>query len=772
MWVAMVLILALPSWAQDDLSKLHGGTGGLWLPVNLQKYNAEEMPAMGLEIPVDSVYHPEGEDLSDAVVRLNGGSCTAEAISGSGLLFTNHHCAFDMVAELSTEENDILTTGFWAYERGEEIPLEGATASFLIRSEDVTKRVLADPNQMEAVIAKIEAEATEGTDYEAEVKPVFHGSEYYLFVYETFRDIRLAGIPPVAIGKYGYDQDNWVWPRHTGDFAMLRVYANADNEPADYSTDNKPYKPRHHFPISIAGVEKDEFTIVMGYPGSTQRYLTSYAIEQELVQNNPDRIELMGDVAEIMDATMEANNSDRIKLEGSYAGLMNAYKYYIGQTTMLDRYDIVGQKAEAEAAFQEWVNQDATRKEKLGSLLNEMEDAYDQIAPFERFYNHLVYSTVHPDVAPKGTFYSYSQLGSLRQALGSGQDLAIVEATDALKAGLDDYFESMVLAADQEIFIASFLNLYENLPEEMHPDIFAEIASGVMAGTEEPVEEVVVEVIEEEPKKKRRWWQRKNQEEEVVAVEEVVIEEIDLMADMSLEERVRNWTEEAYAVALATDRDRLEEFLANPSGATLQADPLVRFSTEMITAYVYQVARPYNTISQELEDLQQTYLASLREMYPEKNFYPDANSTMRVSYGTVQPYRPRDGVIYQYYTTLAGAIEKENEAPEDPDYYIPPKIRELYDAKDYGPYGDDELVTCFITTCQSSGGSSGSPALNGKGELVGILFDGNWEAMTSDIYPIPSLTRSIVVDVRYVLFVIDKFAGATNLIEEMTIVTE
>ena len=778
LWLALALVLALPAWAQKDLSQMHGGTGGLWLPVNLQKYNVEEMKAMGLEIPVDSVYHPEGDDLSDAVVRLNGGSCTAEAVSGTGLLFTNHHCAFDMVAELSTEENDLLTNGFWAYERGEEIPLEGATASFLVRSEDVTERVLADPAQMESVIEAIEAEATEGTNYEAEVKPVFHGSEYYLFVYETFRDVRLAGIPPVAIGKYGYDQDNWVWPRHTGDFAILRVYANADNEPADYSEDNQPYQPRHHFPISIAGVEQGDYTMVLGYPGSTQRYLTSHAIEQEIEQNNPDRIELMGDVAAIMDAAMEADNADRIALESSYAGMMNAYKYYIGQNTMLQRYDIVGQKAEAEAAFQEWVAADPERQAEMDDLLSQIETLYEKNAPYERFYNHLVYSTVHPDVAPQGVFYSYSQLATLRQALASGQEAAVNEAVAELRAGLDDHFEGMVLQADKDIFVASFLNLYENLPQEMHPEIFEEIASGVLGGEEEETEEVAPEVeeeVEEAPKQKRRWWQRKNRsepEEEAVAVAEVVVEAEPDMADWPLEDRVRAWVNAAYAEALATDRDRLEAFLAEPSLERLNADPLLNFGLGMVTYYVYNVARPYNTANQQLEGLQQQYLAALREMYPEKNFYPDANSTMRVSYGTVQPYEPRDGVMYDYYTTLAGAIEKENEAPEDPDFYVPPKLRELYHDQDYGPYGDEELVTCFITTCQSSGGSSGSPALNARGELVGILFDGNWEAMTSDIYPIPSLTRSIVVDARYVLFVIDKFAGAKNLIEELTIVNE
>ncbi len=765
--------------AQTDLSTMHGGEGGLWLPVNLKQLNAMEMADMGLEIPIDSVYHPEGRDLSDAVVRLNGGSCTAEAVSKTGLIFTNHHCAFDMVAELSTEENDLLTDGFWAYELGQEIPLPGATASFLVESRDVTEEVLSSgPAQADAMAAKVEsaimgklmAEGASEGQYEVVIKPVFNGSEYYLFLYETFRDLRLAGIPPTDIGKYGYDQDNWVWPRHTGDFAILRVYAGADNRPSDYSDANRPYEPKHYFPINISGVEEGDYNMIMGYPGSTERYLTSYAIEQEIEQNNPDRIELMGDVAEIMDAAMEASNSDRIALEGAFAGLMNGYKYYIGQNTMLQRYDIAEKKAAAEEAFLGWTS-DPDFQSHYGSILSDMESAYGEIAPFEKFYNHLVYSTVHPDVASKGVFFSYQSLSTLRRALGSGQEAAINEVSTAIRSELDDYEESLVLSIDSDLFVAHFLNLYENLPEDMHPEIFAEVASGYLSQPEEEemVEELVEEVVEEK-KKKRPFWKRKKKE---VPVEEpVLVIEEDPMAYLTLEERVQAWTDAAYEVALAVNLDKLEAFLDNPDLEELNQDPLVRFSLDMISTYVYKVARSRNVLSSKLDGLYKDYLIALRQMYPDKVFYPDANSTMRVSYGTVESYRPRDGVVYKHYTTLGGAIEKEDEAPEDPDYKVPSKLRELYEAKDFGPYGEDELVTCFLNTCESSGGSSGSPVLNGRGELVGIAFDGNWEAMTSDIYPIPSLTRSIVVDARYVLFVIDKFAGAHNLIEELEIIKE
>ncbi|MEM9987772.1 MAG: S46 family peptidase, partial [Bacteroidota bacterium] len=356
---------------------------------------------------------------------------------------------------------------------------------------------------------------------------------------------------------------------------------------------------------------------------------------------------------------------------------------------------------------------------------------YGEIAPFDKFYNHLVYSTVHPDVAPKGVFFSYQNLAKLRQALGSGQQAAIDEVAAAIRAQLDNYEESLVLSIDSDLFVAHFLNLYENLPKDMHPEIFAEIASGYLAQPEEEevIEEAVEEVVEEKKKKKKKrpFWKRGKKEIEEEELPVMVIEE-DPMAHLSLEERVQAWTDAAYEVALAVNLDQLAAFLESPDLDALNQDPLLRFSLDMISTYVYQVARSRNVLTNKLDGLYKDYLIALRQMYPDKTFYPDANSTMRVSYGTVESYRPRDGVVFQHYTTLGGAIEKEDEAPEDPDYNVPSKLRKLYETKDFGPYGEDELVTCFLNTCESSGGSSGSPVLNGKGELVGIAFDGNWEA--------------------------------------------
>jgi hypothetical protein len=763
--------------AQGDLSDLHGGTGGLWLPANLKALNAEAMQQMGLRLPVDSIYHPDAPTLSDAVVVLDGGSCTAEAVSPAGLLFTNHHCAFDAIAAVSSEAQDRLTDGFWAYSRGEELPIEGSTAGFLVRSEAVTDQVLnpdgSQPDDMDQRIANLQAAAVEGTSYNAEVKPVLEGNEYYLFVYETFRDVRLVGAPPSAIGKFGRDQDNWMWPRHTGDFAILRVYAGPDGKPADYSEDNVPYQPRHHLPISLKGYEVGDFTMIMGYPGSTQRYLTSHAIEQELTVLNPDRITLMADAATLMDQAMREKDAVRIALSSSYAGLMNGYKYYIGQTEMLKRYRIVAQKAKAEAAFQRWVDADPARKTKFGTLLTDLSEALDQNLPNERYYNYLIYTTVHPDVAPNGVFFSYSKLRRLQAAARSGRPDIMAQIKAEVEEAIPTHFEEFIYPLDQKLFIANFLHFYQDLPEALHPDIFEEIASGQLGGEEagQLTDEAPEPGSAEAAETSFKWWQfgKKRAAREAAAAEaQAMAEQVATQATLSLEQRVRKWTEAAYAQSLATDRGRLESFLVNPDRNIINEDPLLRFANSVLQLYGGTIIMSKRGLDEQIADLRHQYLAALQEMYPNKTFYPDANSTMRVSYGTVQPYEPRDGVLYEHQTTLAGVMEKED--PNSIDYFVPEKLIQLYQDQAYGDYGVDGVMpVCFINTCESSGGSSGSPVVNAEGELIGIAFDGNWEAMTSDIYPIPALTRSIVVDIRYVLFVIEQFAGADNLIKELTI---
>ena len=778
---ALLLVISQVSLlpAQVNLADMHGGTGGLWLPADLKALNAEAMQQMGLAVPVDSVYAPDRPSVSNAIAVLDGGSCTAEAVSPQGLLFTNHHCAFDALAELSSEANDLLSDGFWAYSRSEELPIEGATAGFLIRSQDVTDQVLKEdgsrPDDLQARIEAIQRDATEGSAYEAEVKPVFEGNRYYLFVYEVFRDVRLVGAPPSSIGKFGRDQDNWMWPRHTGDFAMLRVYANAENQPADYSEDNVPYQPRHYLPVSLAGYEVGDFAMIMGYPGSTERYLTSEAIEDELTIYNPDRITLMGDIATLMEQAMRASDAMRLQLSSAYAGLMNGYKYYIGQTEMLRRYRIVAKKARAEEAFQDWAKADPARRESYGNLLPELAQALEQNTPNQRFYTHLIYTVVHPDIAPKGVSFSYLRLRRLQAAARSGRADLMEQVKGEVEAAMPGHFEAFAYELDQRMFAAHFLNLYQNLPEALHPAVFAEIASGELGGEQAGDPSQALNPLDTLPQPEDfKWWQVGKKKAARAAIAEAKAQLAAQEAAeagqpaLSLAERVQQWTEAAYAQSLATDQGRLQAFLVNPDRNLINDDPLLRFANGMLQFYGGNILPAKRGLDQQISELRRRYLAGLMEMYPDRTFYPDANSTLRVSYGTVRPYEPRDGVRYEHQTTLAGVMEKED--PSSLDYQVPAKLKELYQAKQYGRYGvDGTMPTCFITTCESSGGSSGSPTLNARGELIGIAFDGNWEAMTSDIYPISELTRSIVVDIRYVLFVIDEFANADNLIEELTI---
>ncbi|TAE47821.1 MAG: S46 family peptidase [Bacteroidetes bacterium] len=733
------LLPAVVSGQTPDLKRTRSYEG-MWLPLKIKELNYTDMKAVGVELTAEEMYNEAAPSVKDAIVRLNDGSCTAEIISGEGLMLTNHHCAYDGVASLSTPEKDYLTNGYWAMSRAEELPIEGATAAFLIHSQDVTAEILAseDPEtKMEELVTK----ATEGTTYTAEVKEMFNGLEYYLFVYERFTDVRLVGVPPSAIGKFGGDTDNWMWPRHTADFTILRVYAGADNKPAAYSAQNVPYKPKHFLPVSLKGVKENDYAMVMGYPGSTDRYLSSSAVALALDQSNADKINLFGIKTEVMKAAMDKDNAVRLAMAGDYASLMNTYKYFIGQTTMLGRYNIVGVKEEGEKAFQVWADADPARKEKYGSVLGDTKKLYDRYRPTDKFMNYLFYGTFFADA--NGMSF---QLNGMKGAMASGEAAATQEVAAELRAASEEYFSKFNYEVDKEIFVRTFLRFYEDMPAELRPTIFDEVLNG------KPV--AVAEETGKKAKKKKK---------------EVVTMPVPVSPELPLEARVRAWAEKAYATSIATDRGRMEAFLSNPTQAALDNDPLYGFISGVIGFYRSKVALSYVTFNRQSAELSKTYLAGLREMHPEKSFYPDANSTMRLTYGKVLPYSPRDGAFYNYFTTLEGVIEKED--PKNPEEFtVPAKLKQLYLAKDYGRYNVNGTVPVnFLTTNDITGGNSGSPVINSKGELIGCAFDGNWEAMAGDIYVFPNLNRTICVDIRYVLFIVDKFAGAGHLLKEMKI---
>jgi hypothetical protein len=743
LWIAGAWVAAaaqMPAMGQQKTRSYEG----MWIPLNAREVNYADMQSLGLQLKAHEVYSDSLASVKDAIVRLNNGSCTAEAVSPEGLLFTNHHCAYDGIAALSTPEKDYLTDGFWAMSRGEELPIPGGTAAFLISSRNVTQEVLEAANQDEAIESLIAA-ATDGKGYEATVEEMFNGLEYYLFVYEVYTDVRLVGAPPSAIGKFGGDTDNWMWPRHTGDFSVLRVYAGADNRPADYSPDNKPYQPKHYLPISLKGIQENDYAMVMGYPGSTERYLTASAIDLNLSQSNPDRIKLLGMKTTLMKQAMDQDDAVRINLASEYASLMNYYKYLIGQTTMLQRYKIADVKRADEAKFQAWAEADSARKSQYGELLANMAKLYERYRSTDRLLNYLQFA----GLASEATAFSFQGLNQMRGALASGDQEAVKGVAAELGERGEEYFKKYNAALDKEILVQGFLMYYQDLPADQRPPVLEEVLAPKSAAPAE----------EEEPKKKKK--KKKASSEEMPALP---------AAEMSLEQRVRKWADEAFAASLATDKARFDAFIANPTQEALENDPLLAYAGGLITHFRSKGALGFRVFNQQSSELYRDYMEALQKMQPDRDFYPDANSTLRLTYGKVLPYYPRDGVFYKHYTTLEGVIEKED--PSNPDEFtVPAKLKELHRNKDFGSYAQDGSVpVCFLTTNDITGGNSGSPVINARGELIGCAFDGNWEAMAGDIYVFPELNRTICVDARYILFIIEKYAGAGHLLKEMKIV--
>ncbi len=698
---------------------------GMWLPHLIKTLNFSEMQQMGFKLSAEDIYSVNKSSLKDAVVQL-GGFCTAEVVSPEGLLFTNHHCGYDAIATHSSVEHDYLTDGFWAMSKSEELPNEGLTVSFLQRIEDVTARlatVAAGASAEEAEvkigeeIEKIEMEASEDGKYRAEVKPMFNGNEHLLFVYEVFRDIRLVGAPPSSIGKFGGDTDNWMWPRQTGDFSIMRVYADKDNNPADYSVDNVPYKPKHFLPVSIKGLKEGEFAMTMGYPGSTDRYLSSYAIDFQYKNSNPLIVKILGERLRIMKADMDADPKVRIMLASNYASLANTYKYFLGQNRGLDRRGLIEERQAMEAEFTKWANADPTRKGKYGKVLEDFKKNYEQSAGVLNLASYMNMAGFAPGLVTYGI--GYWRLG---MAMAKSPDDASAWAgqIQSLKDGLDAHFKEYNLHTDQNIFARMSELMHTDLPEMYHLDAF-----------------------------KGKLFSKSKAKGEM--------------------SRYQAYAANVFKSSMLVDAARAKAFLDKPSKKALDADPGVEFVTSVITLYRSQLAAGQGMFEAVNAASMKTYEAGMHEMMPNKKFYPDANFTMRVSYGKMIPYDPRDGVSYKAQTFAKGILEKEVKGDEEFD--VPAKLHDLFVKKDFGRYGQNgDLPLCFLTDNDITGGNSGSPVINGNGELIGIAFDGNWESMTGDLVFDPGVQRTISVDIRYVLFVIEKYAGATNLIKELTIV--
>lgn len=692
---------------------------GMWLPLLIKRLNQQDMEKMGLQLTAEEIYSVNHSSLKDAIVSL-GGFCTAEVISKEGLLLTNHHCAFDAIQSHSSVENNYLSNGFWAASYEDELPNEGLYARFLVRMADVTERVLKNVTDTMpegerqqitgTVMEEIVAEATEGTHYEAEVKSFFEGNEYYLFVYETYRDVRLVGAPPSSIGKFGGDSDNWMWPRQTGDFALLRVYMGPDGQPAEYSPENIPLKPRYHLPVSLQGVQENDFAMIMGYPGSTNRYMTSFGVNLALTQTNPARVKIRDRRLNIMKNAMDADEDIRIKYASKHASVSNYWKYFIGQSEGLKNLSVVAQKKEIEDAFMNWTRSDAQREEVYGHVLSTIEEAYDGIEAVNLSYIYLSEAVFGTEILP----FSYKFM-KLKNALAGGADNdEIASLTSSLKEEAVDYFKDYHAPTDQKIFAALLEMYYNDVDASQHPEVF-DIVQDKYSGS------------------------------------------------------FTLWADSLYNASIFDDREAVLAYLEAPDLETLENDPAFGAMQSFMNNYYHTISPELQAQRAKIESASRLFIRGLRIMNPDKKYYPDANSTLRLTYGQVLAYEPRDGVIYKYYTTLQGVMEKED--PENEEFIVPEKLKELYNRKDYGQYGKDSVMYVgFITNNDITGGNSGSPVINGNGELIGIAFDGNWEAMSGDIAFEPELQRCISVDIRYVLFLIDKFAGASRLIDEMNLV--
>ncbi|MGZ5282220.1 MAG: S46 family peptidase [Bacteroidia bacterium] len=711
------------------LAKASSPDEGMWLPLYLKSLNEKDMKAHGLKLTADDIYNINKSSLKDAVVQL-GNFCTGEIVSAEGLMLTNHHCGYDKIADHSSEKNNYLRDGFWAKTKADELPNPGLTASILVRMEDVTdvmkkKTALTDQPEMQQVYIKMAVDsitqaATAGTHYKAEIKEFFKGNEYYLLVYEVFKDVRLVGAPPSSVGKYGGDTDNWMWPRHTGDFSIFRIYAGKDGKPAPYSKDNVPYKPKQFFNISLKGVEKEDYTMIIGFPGSTDRYLTSYDLETSRDYTNPAVVEALGTRLEIMKAEMDASEAVKIALAGDYASMSNSHKYTIGQQRQLKQGGAIVEKKQDEEAFMKWVNADNARKEKYGNVLQNIKNAQEQYKTIEPGISYLFYGVYSGPVKHAFSYYSFYRMHSNNEK-GKPTQAQLDSLGAKLLPVVQNYHRSSNKNVDKKVMKATLKMMYNGMEENKRP--------------------AILNTIVKQQKKAK-----------------------------SPEEAIDTYVDNIYATSFLTDSTAAYNFLKKPNyKKKLEKDPLYKLMVGLIQDYYFaSLAVVHQQSSGAMEDEHKKYIEGLREWKKDKVFYPDANSTLRVTYGNVKPYFPRDGVFYDYYTTHEGIIEKYD--PKDDEFNAPSQLIEMLKKKQFGRYGQkDTLRVNFLSNNDITGGNSGSPVLNANGELVGIAFDGNWESMIGDLYVNPALNRTISVDIRYVLWVIDEFANADHLIKEMVI---
>jgi hypothetical protein len=694
---------------------------GMWLPLLLGMLNQTEMQSLGMKMTAEDIYSVNKGSLKDAIVQFGGG-CTAEVISDKGLLLTNHHCGFGQIQSHSTLEHNYLEDGFWAKTLKDELPNEGLTATFISRIEDVTAAALAgvtdemDKRTRQSTIDKnldaIKKSAKMEAWEDAMIRPFFAGNQYFMFITVTYKDVRLVGTPPSSIGKFGADTDNWVWPRHTGDFSIFRIYADKDNRPAEYSPNNVPLKPKHFLPISLDGVAEGDFTLVFGFPGRTNEYLPSYAISQLADVLDPARILVRDKTLAIWDGAMRSDAQVKIQYASKQASLANAWKKWQGEVLGLRKTGAVKKKQKYEAEFMKIVSVNAAFA-KYQNLLKEFEQLYGSITPYaeaKAYYDEILGSNVE-------IFRSASRIGGLLRAQERNGEAGFFDEKNKIKEGLDGFFKNYRPEIDQRVLAVQLEVLVKKLGKDFQSDLLATMLANAGGSYEK------------------------------------------LAADIFKNSALTNL---AAANAL----------LDKPMEAAMKdivSDPAYQLYNSLRDVYMKNITPKYNEYNDQIDNLQATYMRAQMEVFPNKKFYPDANSTMRCSYGQVQGYKPQDAVSYSPQTYLEGVMEKY--VPGDYEFDVPDRLRELYEKKDYCNYGENgKLPVCFIGSNHTTGGNSGSPAIDAYGNLIGLNFDRVWEGTMSDYNYDPSICRNIMVDARYVLFIVDKYAGATNLIKEMKLV--
>ncbi len=687
------------------------GKEGMWLPMLISQME-NEMQTMGMKLSAEDIYAANESSLKDAVVHFGGG-CTGEVISSQGLVLTNHHCGYGRIQSHSTLDHNYLQEGFWADTQADELKNPGLEVTFIVRMEDVTDSLLAlstsDPAAFQQHSEKLLKAATEGTHYNAFIQPFYYGNQFILFVTESFEDVRLVGAPPSSIGKFGFDTDNWMWPRHTGDFSLFRIYASPDGKPAPYHEDNVPYQPKHHLPISLNGYDEGDFTMVYGFPGRTEEYVVSNHIDYVLNIGNPAKIAMRDISLDIIGKAMAKDELTSIQYAAKQSSISNAWKKWKGQSKGLREVRAIQQKHKLEFQFESALVNNNELKSKYGNVLPSLRTNYDSLAPYALARDMLIEVYYYgPEVLRFAS--GFEQL--LDESLTEDQQAQIITK---LRKATKGHFKNYQQLVDLEL-MAHMLPQYLNTVRQ-------DLRSATL---------------------------------------------FDRFQDP------HNYSAEVFDKSIFSTEERVNAYLDNfktKRASKISDDPIYKLSSALLNTYNERVREKYGTFKEQIDAQMSVYMEAQMEVLPdEQRYYPDANSTLRVSYGKVAGYEPRDGVVYDYYTTMEGIMQKMDTSTTEFD--VPSKLVELYQTRDYGPYKDknDRLRVCFIASNHTSGGNSGSPAINGKGELIGLNFDRTWESTMSDYIFDENRCRNIMVDIRYVLFIVDKFAGANRLIEEMTLV--